>query len=138
MAITTRDGRTQTVMAEINMVPFIDIMLVLLIIFMITAPVIQSGLEIDVPQTRLVNELTQQNLEVSIDRQQTVYLQGEPININDLGPEIIRRMPEDVTDINVYLRADQAVEYGAVVTVLERLQSSGIVGLNLVTRPIEN
>jgi biopolymer transport protein ExbD/biopolymer transport protein TolR len=137
MAFTTRDGRTQTALAEINMVPFIDIMLVLLIIFMITAPVIQSGIEIDVPQTQTVNELTQQNLEVSIDSQQTVYLQGEPININELGPEIVRRMPEGANP-SVYLRADQSVAWGSVSTVLDRLTLSGITNVNVVTRPIDN
>ena len=136
MAFTTRDGRTQTALSEINMIPFIDVMLVLLIIFMITAPVIQSGIDIDVPQTQIVEELNEQRFVVSIDSGQVVYLQGEPININELGPEIIRQMPEGVTP-SVYLEADRNVPYGSVVAVLERLTLTGIEGINVVTRPME-
>ena len=75
MAVTTRDGKTQTVLAEINMIPFIDVVLVLLIIFMITAPVIQSGLEVNVPRTEVVNELSRNLPVVTIDAKETLFLQ---------------------------------------------------------------
>ena len=136
MAFTTRDGRTQTALAEINMIPFIDVMLVLLIIFMITAPVIQSGIAIDVPQTRVVDELNEQRFVVSIDIRQEVYLQGEPININELGQAIISQIPEGVNP-SVYLEADRNVPHGSVVAVLERLTLAGVTGINIVTRPME-
>ncbi len=135
MAFTTRDGRTRTAMSEINMIPFIDIMLVLLIIFMITAPVIQSGIDINVPRTQMVEELNEQRFIVSINARQEVFLQGEPINIDELGPELVRRIPEGVNR-SVYLEADEDVPYGSVVTVYERLALAGIDDINAVTQPI--
>ena len=77
MAFTTREGRTQTALAEINMIPFIDIVLVLLIIFMVTAPVIQSGIEVNVPKTQIVRELAEEKLVVTLDKEQRLYLQNE-------------------------------------------------------------
>src|SRR5213075_299896 len=88
MAITTREGRTQTTLAEINMIPFIDIVLVLLIIFMVTAPVIQSGIEVSVPQTQVVREISEERMVVTIDKQQKVYLQGQPVQVDELGEKI--------------------------------------------------
>src|SRR5213075_2487799 len=72
MAITTREGRTQTTLAEINMIPFIDIVLVLLIIFMVTAPVIQSGIDVNVPKTQVVREISEEKLIVTIDKEQAL------------------------------------------------------------------
>ena len=77
MAFTTREGRTQTALAEINMIPFIDIVLVLLIIFMVTAPVIQSGIEVNVPKTQIVRELAEEKLVVTLDKEQRLYLQRD-------------------------------------------------------------
>src|SRR5258706_4339706 len=73
MAFTTSNGRTQTSLAEINVTPLVDVMLVLLIIFMVTAPVIQSGIEVDVPQTRTVEDLTHQSITVNIDKKGSSY-----------------------------------------------------------------
>ncbi|MBI2149195.1 MAG: TonB family protein [Acidobacteria bacterium] len=88
MAFSTREGKTQTTLAEINMIPFIDIVLVLLIIFMVTAPVIQSGIEVNVPKTQTVREIAEEKLMVSVDKAQTIYLQNAPVNINELGAKI--------------------------------------------------
>lgn len=136
MAFTTREGRTQTALAEINMIPFIDVMLVLLIIFMITAPVIQSGIDIDLPRTQMVETLNEQRFIVSITRRQELFLQGEPISINTLVPEMIERTP-DAIDRAVYLEADENVPHGTVTAVMERLALAGI-EINIVTRPIES
>src|SRR5207253_5362978 len=95
MAITTREGRTQTTLAEINMIPFIDIVLVLLIIFMVTAPVIQSGIEVNVPKTQVVREIAEEKLIVSIDKEQKLYLQNDPVNVNQLGDKIREKLLED-------------------------------------------
>ena len=67
------------------MVPFIDVVLVLLIIFMITAPILQSGIEVDVPKTKTVKELTEQRMVITIDRAQRVYLNDKPVNIHEVG-----------------------------------------------------
>src|ERR1700738_4277996 len=76
---------TQTSLSEINMVPFIDIVLVLLIIFMITAPILQSGIELDVPKTHSVKEIPEHRLLVSIDKSKRVYHGNDPVNIHQLG-----------------------------------------------------
>ena len=135
MAITTREGRTQTTLAEINMIPFIDIVLVLLIIFMVTAPVLQSGIDVNVPKTQVVRELAEEKLIVSIDKEQTLYLQNEKVNVNELADKIRVKLL-DPTRQSVYLRADESVPFQAVATVLERLTLAGIVNISIVTQPL--
>ena len=76
-SIERQSGST---LSEINMVPFIDVVLVLLIIFMITAPILQSGIDVDVPKTKTVKELTEARMVVTIDRGQRVYLNDKPVN----------------------------------------------------------
>src|SRR5437763_5670157 len=84
MAFTAHDGKTRTTLSEINMVPFIDIVLVLLIIFMVTAPVIQSGVEVHVPKLEFVREIAEERLVVSVTADEKIYLQNDPVNINQL------------------------------------------------------
>src|SRR6202011_4066099 len=81
-------SRTQTALADINITPLVDVVLVLLLIFMLTAPVLQSGIEVAVPHTRTVNQVTEERTVVTIDKHQTVFLQtggpDRPINLTDL------------------------------------------------------
>src|ERR1700691_3078081 len=88
MAFTSPNGRTQTALADINVTPLVDVVLVLLIIFMISAPVLQSGIEVAVPKTRTVKEITEQRLVLTIDKSQNVYLGDQPINIHDVAAKI--------------------------------------------------
>jgi biopolymer transport protein TolR len=136
MAITTREGKTQTTLAEINMVPFIDIVLVLLIIFMVTAPVLQSGIEVNVPQTQVVREISEEKLVVTIDKTQSLYLQNEPVNLNELGNKIREKLL-DPTRQSVYLRADQTVPFQTFASVLDHLKLAGIENVSIVTQPIQ-
>ena len=135
MAITTREGKTQTTLAEINMIPFIDIVLVLLIIFMVTAPVIQSGIEVNVPKTQVVREIAEEKLIVSIDKEQKLYLQNDPVNVNELGDKIREKLL-DPTRQSVYLRADQTVPFQTFATVLDHLKLAGIENVSIVTQPL--
>ena len=135
MAITAQNGKTQTVLAEINMIPFIDVVLVLLIIFMITAPVIQSGLEVNVPKTQVVNELTKEYPVITIDQKENLYLQNEPVGIKDLAPRI-KAMPGGLGQ-NVYLRADTDVHWGTSTRVIEELSDANIKNVVVVTQPLE-
>src|SRR5271170_1207341 len=92
MAFSSRTGgqiRTQTALAEINITPLVDVVLVLLLIFMLTAPVLQSGVEVAIPKTRSVNQLTEERMVVTIDREQNVFLQDKPVNINEL-PKLLK------------------------------------------------
>ena len=127
---------TQTSLSDINMVPFIDVVLVLLIIFMITAPILQSGIEVDVPKTKTVKEMLEQRLVVTIDKNQLVYLGDNPVNVHQL-PTQIKKQLKRPTDA-VYLRADQTVPFGAFASVIDELRVSGITNISIVTEPIND
>jgi biopolymer transport protein TolR len=127
---------TQTSLSEINMVPFIDVVLVLLIIFMITAPILQSGIEVDVPKTHYTKEVTEQKLVVTIDKKQLVYLGNNPVNIHQLADQI-KKQAKHGNDV-VYLRADETVPFGAFCSVIDTLRVSGITNISIVTQPIND
>src|ERR1700751_5560129 len=95
---------TDTTLADINMVPFIDVVLVLLIIFMITAPILQSGIEVDVPKTSTIKEINEVRLVVSIDKNQLIYIGDTPVNINRLGAQVKAQLKK--TQDSVFLPAD--------------------------------
>jgi biopolymer transport protein TolR len=126
--------QTQTSLSEINMVPFVDVVLVLLIIFMITAPILQSGIEVDVPKTKTVREITEQRLVITIDKTQRVYLGNDPINVRQLGSKVQAQLkkPQD----GVFLRCDETVPFGIFATVVDTLRQSGINNISIVTEPI--
>jgi biopolymer transport protein TolR len=127
---------TQTALSEINMVPFIDVVLVLLIIFMITAPILQSGIEVDVPKTHTVKEITQQRLVVTLDKNQLIYLGNDPINIHQLADKI-KKQSKSEKDV-VYVRADETVPFGAFCAIIDTLRQSGISNISIVTQPIND
>lgn len=83
--------QTESSLSEINIVPFVDVMLVLLVIFMITAPILQSGIEVDVPKTKTVKEISESRVVVSIDRAQRIYIGDDAVNIHELGIRCTRR-----------------------------------------------
>lgn len=126
-------GRT---LSEINVTPFVDVVLVLLIIFMITAPVLQSGIEVAVPKTKTVKEVTEERLVISIDRSQRVFLGNDPININQIG-ERLRQKIRDPEHQSIYVRADENVPFGAFATVMDAVKQAGIVNVSIVTQPLE-
>jgi biopolymer transport protein TolR len=127
-------GKTQSSLSEINMVPFIDVVLVLLIIFMITAPILQSGIEVDVPKTKTVKEITEPRLVISVDKNQRVYLGNDAVNIHDLGAKVQAQLkkPQDA----VFLRCDEKVPFGVFATVIDTLRQSGINNISIVTQPL--
>ncbi len=125
---------TQTSLNEINMVPFIDVVLVLLIIFMITAPILQSGIEVDVPKTKTVRVINQQRVVISINKAQLVYLGNDPVNIHELGNKVHGQL-KDEQDA-VYVRCDQTVPFGLFATVVDTLRQSGINNISIVTEPL--
>jgi biopolymer transport protein TolR len=126
---------TGTSLADINMVPFIDVVLVLLIIFMITAPILQSGIEVDVPKTKTVKELTEVRMVVTIDRAQRVYLNDKPVNIHDLGQQVVSQS-HDLKHQAVYVRCDETVPFGSWATVVDSLRQAGIQNISVVTQPL--
>jgi biopolymer transport protein TolR len=111
MAFTTSNGRTQTALSDINVTPLVDVVLVLLIIFMVTAPVLQSGIEVNVPKTRTVKEITEERLKQKV------------------------RDPQHQA---IYLRSDQEVPFGAFATVMDAIKQAGISNVSIVTQPIDS
>jgi biopolymer transport protein TolR len=127
---------TGTSLSEINMVPFIDVVLVLLIIFMITAPILQSGIDVDVPKTKTVKELTQLRMVVTIDRGQRVFLNDKPVNIHQIGQQVIAQSHDPKTQ-SVYVRCDETVPFGSWATVVDALRQAGITNISVVTQPLD-
>jgi len=125
---------TQSTLSEINMVPFIDVVLVLLIIFMITAPILQSGIEVDVPKTKTVKEINEPRLVITIDKNQLIYLADVPVNINRLGEKVKSQLkkPQD----SVFLRADETIPFGTFAKVIDALRQSGVSNISIVTEPL--
>ncbi|HMD77656.1 MAG: biopolymer transporter ExbD [Terracidiphilus sp.] len=136
MAFTSNSGQTRTSLAEINITPLVDVVLVLLVIFMITAPVLQSGIEVSVPKTRTVKEITEQRLVVTIDRSQQVFLDDQPVNVHELAQKLRQRGADPAHQV-IYLRADEQVPFGAFATVMDAVKQSGISNVSIVTQPLE-
>jgi len=132
MSFMVPRGRT---LSEINVTPFVDVVLVLLIIFMITAPVLQSGIEVSVPKTQTVKEITEERLVITIDRGQRVYLGNEPINIHQLGAKLKQKV-RDPESQAVFLRSDENVPFGAFATVMDAVKQAGITNVSIVTEPL--
>lgn len=134
MAFTSRSGgsaRTQTALAEINITPLVDVVLVLLLIFMLTAPVLQSGVEVAIPKTRSVNQLTEERQVITIDKEQNVFLQDKPVNVNDLSSRL--KVGEHKI---VYVRADERVPFGAFASVMDAIKQAGVTNISIVTQPL--
>ncbi len=136
MAFTTSNGQTRSSLAEINVTPLVDVVLVLLVIFMITEPVLQSGIEVNVPKTRTVKVITEQRMVLTMDRDQRIFLNDQPININELAAKL-HASGVDPSHQAVYLRADQTVPFGAFASVMDAVKQAGIVNVSIVTQPLE-
>ncbi len=121
--------------SNINVTPLVDVMLVLLVIFMVTAPILQQGVNINLPKVKsaaLTGE--EQQLVVAVNRSGQVYLNDTPTSLTDLGPKlqaILKLRP----DRQVYLRADQNVRYGEVMQVISTVKGAGVERLGMVTEP---
>jgi len=136
MAFTDKSGRTQSSLADINVTPLVDVVLVLLIIFMLTAPILQSGIDVDVPKTRTVKEITEERLVISIDSKQDIFLGNDPININ-LLPQKLHEKVRDPEHQSIFLRADQNVPFGVFATVMDSVKQAGITNVSIVTQPLQ-
>jgi biopolymer transport protein TolR len=136
MAFTTRTGRTETSLSEINVTPFVDVVLVLLIIFMVTAPVLQSGIEVSVPKTKVVKQISEERLVITITKSQEVYLGNDHVRLDELGAMLHQKI-RDPRGQSVYVRADENVAFGAFATVMSTVKSAGITNISIVTEPIQ-
>jgi biopolymer transport protein TolR len=132
-----RRHRRNPVMAEINVTPMVDVMLVLLIIFMVSAPLLTVGVPVDLPQTQ-ASSLDQQDKEplaVSVNTKGQVFLQDNEIKLDELVPKLkaIAQARGGGNDERIYVRGDKSVDYGTVMKVMGRLSSAGFRRVALVT-----
>jgi len=123
-------------MSDINVTPFVDVMLVLLVIFMLTAPMLESGIEVDLPKTKTVKVISQERVVVTIDKRQTIYVGNNPVNIHRLGDVILKQL-KGSNQSPVYIRCDQAVPFGAWAQVVDALKQANITNINIVTEPLK-
>jgi len=136
MAFTASNGRTQTSLSDINITPLVDVVLVLLIIFMVTAPVLQSGIDVNVPRTRTVREITEERLVISIDKKQRVFLGNDPVNINEIASKLHQKI-RDPQHQFIFVRADEDVPFGAFAQVMDSVKQAGITNISIVTQPLD-
>ena len=122
--------------AEINVTPLVDVMLVLLIVFMVAAPLLSVGVPIDLPKTDAKALPSQaEPLTITVDSNGAVFLQEEEVPIDELVAKLVA-VSETGYDERIYLRGDESSDYGAVMKVMARVNAAGFSNLNLVTDPI--
>jgi biopolymer transport protein ExbD len=132
-----RGRRVSSSLAEINVVPLVDVMLVLLIIFMVTAPMIQRGIDVKLPTARNAGTVEGERVFVTIPASYKsdgmVYVGNDRVRSEVLG-ERVRQKVETATDKQVYLRGDGAVQLQELITIMDRLKEAGVQNVALVTR----
>jgi len=135
-----RGVRVSTSLAEINVVPLVDVMLVLLIIFMVTAPMMTQGLAVNLPQARRAQPVTAQPIYVTIpatfSRERIVQINNDDVRVDILQERMKQAMLER-SDHSVFVRADGAVSYQDLVFVMDKLKEGGVEHVGLATRPAQ-
>jgi len=128
-------GKHRELMSDINVTPFVDVMLVLLIIFMVTAPMMIEGLNVDLPEaTAKPLDSEKEHLVITIDKNQLVYINDFKVAVDFLG-EKLNKILQGRSDREVYLKADKNIPYGIVVQVMAEIKKAGIEQLGMITEP---
>lgn len=130
--ITSGKGR---LMSDINVTPFVDVMLVLLIIFMVTAPMMTHGVKVDTPQTTLQKmDVNEKSLVISIDASRRVFINEYQLNASEVRAKLPTILDVKQTS-EVYLKADKSLPYGLVMDVMAQIRDAGIEKIGMVTEP---
>jgi biopolymer transport protein ExbD len=127
-------SRVGTNLSEINIIPLVDVILVLLLIFMLTAPLMHRGIDVALPKSSAKPTAVEERLVLTLTKEQTIYLNDKPVPVAGLEPRL-RDALKARTDKTVYLKADQGLTYGFVVETMDRIRRSGIEKLGMVTEP---
>jgi biopolymer transport protein TolR len=132
------EGYSDRLMSDINVTPFVDVMLVLLVIFMVTAPMMLQGVEVDLPETTSQPLASKkENLIISINNKNQVFINDFQVTL-DFLQEKLKKILEGRENREVYLRADKEISYGFVVHVMSELKGAGVENLGMVTEPIRH
>lgn len=130
-------GNGRREMSEINVIPLVDIMLVLLIIFMVTAPMLQQGVDVNLPQAAAkAIKVDSERVVVTIDTTGRIFVGKQPVKLNEIRKKLAAIF-ENKSNREVYFRADRGVSYGLVVKVIAEIKNAGIEKLGMVTEPLE-
>lgn len=140
MGMHTGGGRGRRAMSEINVTPLVDVMLVLLIIFMVTAPLITQGVDVELPQTRAAPlEGTDEKMVLTVTKDRAIYLgsrRANPIPLEELRAKLAANARLQ-RERELFLHADRSLEYGFVVDVMSRIREAGVDRLGMVTDPVQ-
>jgi biopolymer transport protein TolR len=128
-------GKHSELMSEINVTPFVDVMLVLLIIFMVTAPMMIQGLDVDLPEASAKPlESEKEHLVITINKEQQIFINDFEVTVESLGNKLTKIL-QGRTDRDVYLKADKGIPYGTVVQVMAEIKGAGVEQLGMITEP---
>ncbi len=131
----TAGGNRSQLMSDINVTPFVDVMLVLLIIFMVTAPMMMQGVDVSLPEaTAEPLESEKEHLIITIDTKNQVFINDFQVSVEGLG-EKLKKILEGRSDREVFLKADKDISYGTVVQVMAEVKGAGVEKLGMVTEP---
>ena len=127
-----KTNRNRTVLSEINVTPFVDVMLVLLVIFMVTAPLMQQGVDVNLPKAKGKELPPDERISLVIKQNRTVYMNDTPVSMTEMKQKL-----EAISKLNpnVFLKADKDVPYGLVVEVMGEIKEAGIEKLGMITEP---
>jgi biopolymer transport protein TolR len=127
-----RTSRNRTVLSEINVTPFVDVMLVLLVIFMVTAPLMQQGVDVNLPQAKGKDLPPEERISIIIKRDRSIYMNDTPVAM-----PVMKQKLEAISKMspNIFLKADKDVPYGLVVEVMGEIKEAGIEKLGMITEP---
>jgi biopolymer transport protein TolR len=129
------ETRLGPALAEINITPFVDVVLVLLVIFLITAPMMLGGIEVRVPKTETRTSRPEERLVLTVTRDRGVYLENQAISLDRLS-KVLNGMVQRNPKASVFLKADEAVAYGVVMKVMDVIKKAGIDRVGMVTEPV--
>ncbi|MBL7204778.1 MAG: protein TolR [Desulfobacteraceae bacterium] len=130
-------GNNRRFMSEINVTPLVDVMLVLLIIFMVAAPMLMQGVDVNLPKTTTKNIKTlDEPLMLTVNKKKEIFLENHPVKLDRLELKI-KKIFENRREKEVLLRADKDVPYGFVIDVMARVKNAGISKLGMVTEPLD-
>lgn len=131
----TSGGNSKEFMSEINVTPFVDVMLVLLIIFMVTAPMMIQGVNVDLPEaTAQPLDSEKEHLVITIDKDHQVHINDYQVSVESLSEKLMKIL-QGRSDREVYLKADKNIPYGIVVQVMAKIKDAGVEQLGMITEP---